>query len=357
MQGILTYATSAVADSSGTASLKVQLGSNVPGGAWAKANIILDVSGSCSAVLLADTVTLDQAGGPQPQLGPVVFAANQNVTILVTGAQPLSQIVAHVSGVWSSSLADLQAIGTLSGGTIGAQQIVGTPFLENAVITVPNSGTVNTAIYPMLGYTGVLVQFIAAGVSTMPTVTIQWLDSSTPPVQLYQSNWQAQKIIDWVQAWGQQMRVNVVNNDTSTLSLTMMLVPLAVPPGRKGDILTYKATALNELVSIRNTVCNVGSTITATTPAGLGYDGPGMVYLDCGVFEVNGAPSVTNPNYDVAIFYGPTGTGKTLWHQPILCPNILGMQVDLPDQPLTLSFTNWSDQNVTPSFSVEAAYR
>lgn len=351
--GILTFATSAVADTSGTATLKVQLGSNAPPGSWAKLNVIVDATGSPSCQLVADTVTLDQAGGPQPQLGPAVFAAGQNVTVVVTGAQPSTTIVAHCSGVWAASLADLQAVSTPSGGTIGAQQIVGTPFLENAALTVGSGGTVTTATYPMLGYTGVLVQFIAAGVSTMPTVTLQWLDTSVPPVQLYQSNWQAQKVIDWVQAWGQQMRVAVQNNDSSTLSLSLMLVPLSAPPGRKADILTYKATALNELVSIRGTPCTSGATIQATTPAGLGYSGPATVYLDTGWTRASG----DTPDYAAEIAYGPTGTGKILWEAPQLCPNILGMPVDLPDQPLTLFFTNNAVATVVPSFAVEAAYR
>lgn len=352
--GILTFATSAVADTSGTASLKVQLGSNVPAPAWAKVNVIVDTPGSPSCALLADSIILDQAGGPQPQLGPAVFAAGQNVTVLVTGAQPSQTIVAHVSGVWSTSLADLQAVATPSGGTIGAQQIIGTPFMENQAITVGNSATVTTPIYPMLGYTGVLVQFIASGVSTMPTVTLQWLDNSVPPVQLYQSNWQAQKIIDWVHAWGQQMRVSILNNDTSTLTLTLMLVPLAVPPGRKADVLTYKQTALNELVAIRGQACGAGATVTATTPAGLGYDGPATAFLDTGYTVAGGDPA---PNYAASISYGPTGTGKTLVNVPAWCPNWLGIPLDLPDQPLTLSFTNNGSVSVTPSFSVEAGYR
>lgn len=349
--GPLTYASSAVADTAGSATLKLQYGSNVPGGAWAKVNVVLDVQGSPSAVLLADTVTLAVAGGPQPVLGPVVIAANQNLSVVVTGAQPSSTIVAHVSGMWSTSPEALNAVAPLGNGSIGAQQIVGTPFMEAQTVVVAGGGTYTGPVYPMLGYTGVLVQFIASGVSTMPTVTVQWLDASTPAVQLFQSNWQAQKIIDWVQAWGQQMQLQVLNNDASPLSIALTLVPLAVPPGRKADILTYKGTALNELVSIRGTPCGAGNTVTATTAAGLGYGGPATVFLSTGY------TSDPAPNYSAQIAYGPTGTGKVLWRASQWCPEILGMEIDLPDQPLTLSFTNNGTLGVTPAFSVVAGSR
>jgi hypothetical protein len=350
--GPLTYASSSVSDAAGTALLKLQYGSNIPGGAWAKVNVVLDVQGSPSATLVADTITLAVAGGPQPVLGPVLVAANQNLSVQVTGAQPNTTIVAHVSGLWSTSMAELHAVTSLGNGSIGAQQIVGTPFLEASSIAVAGGGTYTSSIFPMLGYAGVLVQFIASGVSTMPTVVVQWLDSSTPPNQLFQSNWQAQKIIDWVQAWGQQLQVQVTNNDASPLSIALTVVPLAVPPGRKADSLTYKQTALNEIVSIRGVACGVGNTIQATTAAGLGWGGPATVFL-----STNWPTSDLAPNYLSEIAYGPTGTGKVLWRAGAWAPEILGMPIDLPDQPITLLFTNNGTQAVTPAFSVVAGYR
>jgi hypothetical protein len=358
--GRLTFATSAVADTGGNATLKLQYGSNAPPGSWAKVNVVLDVSGSPSAIVVADGITLDSAGGPQPQLGPIVFTANQNVSIIVTGCQPSSQVVAHVNGAWDTDVNQLQSIGPLSGGTIGAQQLVGTPFQENQALSIAPGATYTSPVYPMLGYSAIFVQYIVTvgALTSMPTVQVQWLDTSTPPINLFQSNWQAQKIIDVVAAWGQQMQILVTNNDGShTCNMAMTLVPVATPPARKADALTYKTTALNELVSIRNTVCAATATITATTPAGLGWSGPATVYLDCGVTSVSGSPSVAPCNFDASISYGPQGTGKTLWHAPVFCPNILGMPIDLPDQPLTLSFTNWAQGSVTPAFAVMAGYR
>ena len=353
--GPLTFATSAVADNTGSATLKLQFGSNVPGGAWGKVNVIVDVTGSASCQLVADTITLDQAGGPQPQLGPVLFTANQNVSVIVTGAQPGSQVVAHASGVWATDPSMLQAVGPLSGGSIGAQQLIGTPFQENQVNTVAPSGTYTSPIYPMLGYSAILVQFIAAGVSVEPTVTLQWLDTSTPPVQLYQSNWQSQKEIDLVQAWGQQLRVVVQNNDTSTLSLTLMIVPIAATPSHKAAILTYKQTATNELLGMHNTaIANSGGSATVSTAAGLGYAGPAAIWLDWGVAFAASA----NANFGLAITYGPLGTSRTLIELNEYCPNMVGLQVDLPNQPMQATLTNNSDlASVTPSFGILAAYR
>ena len=143
--GNLTFAVGGNADATGTISLKIQAGSYAPPHAWCKVNCIVDASGSPSCQIIADTVTLDQAGGPQPQLGPAVFQAQQVVTVLVTGATPLSLVVVHVSGGWDTELNNLAAIATLSGGTIGAQQIIGTPFLEAAPVAVAPSATYTSA--------------------------------------------------------------------------------------------------------------------------------------------------------------------------------------------------------------------
>lgn len=357
--GPLTFAISAVADAGGNATLKVQFGSYAPPQAWAKVNIILDVGGSPSAQLIADTVVLDQAGGPQPQLGPAVFMANQNVTVVVTGAQPLSNVVAHVNGAWDQVLSNLDSITTLSGGTIGAQQIVGTPFLDNKAVQLAGSGVFTSAVFPMLGYSSVFIQFIVTvgSLNSMPTVQLQWLDNSVPPLALFQSNYQSQKEIDVVAAWGQQMQVIITNTDAShTLNMTVTLVPVAVPPARKADALTYKQTATNEIVGIHNTAVAHNSSTSATTAQGLGWSGPATIYLDTGWTSAGGFGHP--PNFGLQVTYGPQGTGRTLFSMLQFCPNIVGVPIDLPNQPVTITFFNNDNAvSTTPNAGILAGYR
>jgi hypothetical protein len=376
--GNLTFPQQVVLDATGSGQAKLQAGSFAPAQAWCAVNCIVDVSGSPSCTITADGVILDQAGGPQPQLGPVIFSAQQVVLVTVTGGMPGSQVVIHVSGVWDDLLQNVQgAIATLSGGTIGAQQIVGTPFLESNAQAIAPSATYTSAVYPMLGYTGVLVQSIVTlgSLTAMPTVTLQWLDNATPPNVIYQSNWQTQKIIDTVQAWGQNMQIVIANNDAAhTCNVATTLVPISSLPPQKAAALTYKATALNELLGIHNQSCALGSSLYATTAAGLGWSGPATLYVNPN--NVAGWPGDGNtqtppmeafPDYFFQLAYAPAwsgagpytpvGTKKILVEFTHYCP-IAVCEVDLIDQPLMMQFTNNANQNaVTPDLSVVAGYR
>jgi hypothetical protein len=330
-------------------------------------NAIVDATGSLSANVTADSVILDQAGGPQPQLGPFIFSAQQNVYVNLSGGQPGSQVVVHCNGVWDDSYDNaVNSIATLSGGTIGAQQIVGTAFQQSQTTNVNAGATYTSPIYPMLGYSAVLMQYIVTlgSLTVLPTVTLQWLDGATPPNVIYQSNWQSQKIIDTIASWGPNMQLTVLNNDnTHPLAIQMTLVPVAATPFPKAASLTYRQTALNEILSIHNQACTSGNSLYATTAAGLGWSGPATLYVNPNF--VRGAGE-WNPDYAFQLACAPAWSGsgpytaigakKILVNYPTLCP-IAVEQIDLIDQPLMMSFTNNGVVTVTPDLSVTAGYR